>query len=180
MKKSKASAIDSQLKSSLKQLKKLGLYNPKNPRAAPSKYAKGLVKQFTMMGVLGEKPKAAAIKIPASYAKQIGTEYKTKRAKGGAIAIVPKRTNTRTFYSKKEGAIVQKMGGYSFRRYSDSLVLIRGDWPKLERGERLAIPKGNGWKILKDRDAVNKEMMKYDPFDRDVNFWQYPYIVTRN
>lgn len=159
----------------------MGLYDPKNPRKAPTRYAKGLVKEYTRLGVLGSRPKFETVKIPRTIIPAIGDEFATKRTTHGAVAIVPKRAGVRTFYSKKKKTLVQKAGVYSFHRYHDSGILLRGEFPTdLKSGESLAVPQGAGWKKFKNADAVAQEMGKYKPGDAGVNFWQYPYVVTRD
>lgn len=171
-KKSKAIVADSQLKHSLKQLKKLGLYNPKAPRKAPTRYAKSLTKKYS--DVL--KGQADVVRVPRSYQKEIAGQFRTKRAKKGAVAIVPKAGGMHARYSKKEGSIVRETGVFQLRPYKDRLILLRGGFPELKRGENLVVRIGNNYVDFYTRDEVAKAMAEYDP--ATTTLWQYPYIAS--
>lgn len=170
--KDKTKKTDAQLKNSLKQLKKLGLYNPQNSRKAPTRYAKSLIKKYN--DVLSGK--AEVISIPKAAAKNLKTEFKIVVGKKKAVAVVPKAAGTKAKYSKKLGTVVRNIGRYNLRPYPDKMVLLRGQFPELKRGERLAIRIGNTFRIFKDQDEVSRAIAQYDPTASTL--WQYPYIAT--
>lgn len=171
-KKSSASAVNSQLKNSLSQLKKLGLYNPKSPRKAPTKYAKSLVKKYA--DVIGSKPKAEVVKVPASVAKEFAGQYRTKRTKKGAAVIVPKAGGMKARYSKSAGTIVRSAGAFTLTPYNDRLILLRGGFPELKKGETVVVRIGNNFVDFGSIDEVRAAMAQYDP--NQTTLWQYPYI----
>lgn len=175
-KKSRAIQTDSQLKNSLKQLKKLGLYNPKAPRKAPTRYAKSLVKQFSSLGVLGEKPKAQVVKVPKSVAKELAGQYRTKATRKAAFAIVPKAGGMSAKYSKREGTIVRRVGAFRLVPIKDRQILLRGGFPKLKKGEGVVVRIGNNFITFYSLDEVRAEMAQYDP--ATTTLWQYPYLST--
>lgn len=171
-KKSKASVSNSQLQSSLKQLKKLGLYNPKHPRRAPTKYAKSLTKQYS--DVL--KGRAEVVKIPRAYSKEVAGQYRTKRTKKGAVAIVPRAGGMKASYSRKEGAIVREAGAFRIRPYKDRMILLRGGFPELKKGESVVVRIGNNYVDFHTLDDVRRAMAEYNP--SQTTLWQYPYISS--
>lgn len=178
MSKAKASKIDSQLKSSLAQLKKLGLYNPKSPRKAPTRYAKDLVKQFTKLGVLGTKPTSEVIKVPKNVAKELQGQFRTKTNKKGAVAIVPKSAGMKATYSKWAGTIVRKAGSYTLIPYADKNVLLKpGELPQLKKGDKWAVRIGNSFRIFKTVDELRKAQNEYRP--GSTTLWQFPYISIK-
>lgn len=174
MKKSKSEKSKLQLKSALLTLKKLGLYEPKQPRKAPTKYAKSLVKKYS--DVLAGK--SEVVKIPKSAVPELAKEFRAKKSKKrGGVAVVPKAAGTKAKFSKKQNTIVRSIGAYEFRPYADKNVLIRGELPKLKRGERLAVRIGNTFRIFNSDRELSEALAQYNPASKTL--WQYPYIATR-
>lgn len=177
MAKSKASAVSSQVKSSLQQLRKLGLYNPKNARKAPTKYAKSLVKKYA--DVLGPKAKSEVIKIPKAAAAAIkAQDYRVVKGKKKAVAVVPKMGGMKASYNKKSGEIIRRAGDYTMRQYPDRFVFLSGgELPKLKRGERWAVRIGNSFRVFEDVEELRRAMAEYNP--ASTTLWQYPYVSKR-
>lgn len=176
MRKNRASDVSSQLKSSLKQLRKLGLYNPKNARKAPTRYAKSLVKQYS--DVLGAKPRVEVVKVPAKAVAALKGQYRVKRSKKGAVAIVPKAGGMKAGYSKKHGTIVRRVGEYQFIPIADNMILMRGEFPKLRKGQAVAVRIGNNYQLFYSIAEVRAAMGQYDPAKSTL--WQYPYLSATN
>lgn len=173
LKDDKAKRAQAQLKNSLKQLRKLGLYNPKNARKAPTKYSKSLIKRYS--DVLAGK--SEVVHVPTSVAPKLKGEFRVKRSKKGSVAIVPKAAGTKAKFSKKQNTIVRSVGSYEFRPYADRMVLMRGELPKMKRGERIAVRIGNTFRIFGSIEELQRELATYDP--SSTTLWQYPYIATR-
>jgi hypothetical protein len=149
----------------------LGLYDPKHPRRAPTRYAKSIAAKY--QDVLSGK--ATAIKVPKSYAKEVAGQYRTRSAGKKATVVVPKSGGGKVRYSRKENTLVRDIGSFHLTPIKDRMVLLRGNWPKLKKGEAVAVRIGNNYISYYSLDEVRAAMAEYDP--NKTTLWQYPYII---
>lgn len=184
MAKTKAKPINKQLQNSLRQLSKLGFYNPQDKRKAfskPTKHGKGLVKKFTELGILGPKPKAEVIAVPNKQASEFEGQYKVVRGKRNhhrkTFIIAPKSNGVKIRYSKKHGTVIRETDGYVFIPIKDRMILMRGEFPKLKRNQSVVVRIGNNYKFYDSYVEVAADMMQYDPLK--TSLWQYPMLGIR-
>ncbi len=144
-----------QVRKSLSILRKAGLYNPKSPRAAPTRYAKSLVTRYA--DVVSRK--AFVVSVPKAAQKQISEQYRVHRGK----AIVSKDTFTdRARFDKKTGGVVKyktlKGGGYF--KFQSANVKTLEELPKLKKGQTYAVPFRQGRNIEFQTRADLDELIK--------------------
>jgi hypothetical protein len=140
-------------KSDLKALRKKGLYKPVKPRAAPTKYAKGLLSRFkdvltgkaSVVTAKGQTKRSKGFKEAAQFNR--GQSSGTVRAIRNKI-IVPTQVGEVARFSKKSGKV-------RVTRNINGAKYVREPFPKRPRdfrdagrslrpGDRIAVPSWRG------------------------------------
>lgn len=170
-KKSKKPPSSQAIKSGVKTLRKKGLYKPEKPRAAPTKYAKSLLRRFadvlsghaSVVTATPAKEKRKRKTKGFSAAKEYATTLRTTRNK----IIVPTQAGEVARYSPraKKILVTRRVGAdryirEPFKKPINTLSDLEGS---LKRGDRIAVP------LFRGSRGVDYRWMTLDDFKA---FWR--------
>lgn len=170
-KKTKKPALSQAQKSGLKVLRKKGVYKPKAPRAAPTRYAKSLLGKFADL-LTG---KASIVTASQKGRKGFGAARKFKREKEavGTLRvvrnkiIVPTQAGEVARFSKKKGTVrvTRKLGKDFYVRepFAKPIYSLKDLKSQLKPGDRVAVP------LYRGHRGVEWRTLTYDDF---AAFWR--------
>lgn len=146
-KKTRKSQSGQAQKSGLKKLREKGLYKPKKPRAAPTKYGKSLLSRFADV-LSGKASVVTAVekgrkgfKAASKYARSGNDKMGTVRVVRNKI-VVPTQAGEIARFSKKGVRVTRRVGEDVYVR--EPLQKHKQILEQLKPGDRIAVPLNRG------------------------------------
>ena len=151
-KKTKSKPTSQAQKSGLKILREKGLYKPKNSRAEPTKYGRGILRRFadvisgkaSVVTAKSEKRGNKGFKEARSY-KQGDQSRGTVRVVRNKI-IVPTQAGEQARFSKKGVRVTRTIGDAVYVRepFKSSTSTPQKIYDQLQPGDRISVPLNRG------------------------------------